>query len=957
MTVFHVLLAASSLSAAGSAQAESIAEGYHLWRSTSSGWTWERVDTDRPVAAVQWDGGADHWSFTVPLDAMHAVGTEHVRVGIANAALGAPVPVWVTPDEPYQRGSRAIGPLGVMLFGHAPLRNARVGFGPEGLRVDLALDAPADLRSGWDLYLLLDIDGSAETGYLGANYLVQNAGLGDGSGSRLRMPWFEARPGIVETGEEAALTLWLENATPLRLAGVDVRLALPEGLHLVGAAPPPQVDLSPSECQRFSYQVRADRPGPFLLSAMAESGGQSARSSAWLTVTDERDPEHEFQTAAGWWCHFPDRATLQAGNPAPLRPVHRRNSSDLQGNLFGVTAHIPRSGSSEDPFEVSHAADGDPSSCWASRWWRVAIPYQEEWLQVDLGAARAAAEVRLLPAWRNSGFPVAFILETSADGWLWRTVTHEHSYVLQRVPEGDPLRCGDLSWQRFTFPSRPVRYIRLRAQRLAQGNTSFFCAPFEPFQLRIAEVAVSLPDGRPVDLSHVSCTSSSTHTAWFNDPGSIERTWPLLRRSGVKLNRIGQWGDKTDWATVERERGVLSLDAELRENVSRCVESGVDVLMGLCYGSNLYQQVPDSPDFGPTWRLSHPFLQCAPTTEEAVRAFAAYCGFMAEQFRGHVRFYEVWNEENGWFSDAWANGSKISMAEAYGRALLAAARAIKAVDPEAKVVFGGTAGVSLDYPRIALDQGAGPLVDVLAFHPYGHPTPEGVPASFLARVDDHFDWRPRPDDIRSYEDEIAALQRLGRQYNPNMEVWADEMNWFAPGEPAMASQGDMGELTQAKYLARFFTLNAWLGCRAVWWSLYNANGVQEWAIVRSADETPRPAYYSAGYLATALDGATGVRDVSVSVGDGAPDDLYVKPFAAPDGRLLVALWRATPARDDCEPVPVTLRLPGGAQGAVELIDTLYGSRQPANVVRQNAHTEIRGLLVGDWVLIAAIAAH
>ena len=77
------------------------------------------------------------------------------------------------------------------------------------------------------------------------------------------------------------------------------------------------------------------------------------------------------------------------------------------------------------------------------------------------------------------------------------------------------------------------------------------------------------------------------------------------------------------------------------------------------------------------------------------------------------------------------------------------------------------------------------------------------------------------------------------KHNPKMEIWADEMNWFAPGEPAKPELGDLSELTQAKYLARFFALNAWLGCRAVWWSLYNANGVQEWAVLRSSDMSPR----------------------------------------------------------------------------------------------------------------------
>jgi hypothetical protein len=89
------------------------------------------------------------------------------------------------------------------------------------------------------------------------------------------------------------------------------------------------------------------------------------------------------------------------------------------------------------------------------------------------------------------------------------------------------------------------------------------------------------------------------------------------------------------------------------------------------------------------------------------------------------------------------------------------------------------------------------------------------------------------------------------------------------------------------------------------------------------------------------------------VAAGAPDDLYVKPFRAPGGRLLVALWRAAPVRDDCVPVPVTLRLPVRTSNRVEVIDTLYGTRQPAVCVSRGGRTEVRGVLVGDWPVIVA----
>jgi len=434
----------------------------------------------------------------------------------------------------------------------------------------------------------------------------------------------------------------------------------------------------------------------------------------------------------------------------------------------------------------------------------------------------------------------------------------------------------------------------------------------------------------------------------------VTRTWPLLLASGVKLNRIGQWGDRTDWAAVEQTRGVYRIPPEVDRAITQSQRAGVETLLTLAYGNNLYQQMENAPDFGPTWHRGHPFLQCAPTTPEAVEGFARYCAFMARHFRGRVRYFEIWNEGNGWFFDDWATGSSVAQVLAYGRVLRAAGVAIKHSNPDAVVVFGGTAGSTLDYPRVALDEGAGPWVDVFAFHPYGHPTPEAAPDALHTRVGDSMEWRPRLEGITGYEQEIAALRQLLHRYNPRMQVWADEMNWFAPGDPPRSDLGDQSELTQAKHLARFYALNAWLGCAAVWWSLYNANGIQEWAVVRSADLTPRPAWYAAQYASTVLDDVHAAGDIRPEITGHAPPDLIAKAFRNGRGEVLVGLWRTSFGSDTCRPEPVTVRVPGLRADSGELLDPLYGSRQPAQLKRDGGGVTLRGVLVGDWPLIARL---
>jgi len=362
----------------------------------------------------------------------------------------------------------------------------------------------------------------------------------------------------------------------------------------------------------------------------------------------------------------------------------------------------------------------------------------------------------------------------------------------------------------------------------------------------------------------------------------------------------------------------------------------------------------DPVDLGPTWHRGHPFLQCAPTTDEAIEGFANYCRFMVNHFRGRVKYFEIWNEEDGWFMDAWADNNSVRLVKDYGRALLVAAKAIKEVNPEAVIVFGGVAGSSLDFPRIVLDQGAGPLIDIFAFHPYGHPTPEEAPPHFLTETNGMMEWKPRPVEISNYEEEIEAFRKLLHQYNPKMEIWANEMNWMAPGEPFMKEFSDGSEISQAKYIARFFTMNASLDCGAIWWSLYNENYIQEWAVMRSRDMSPRGAYYSASYVSTILDDVHPTGKLEAVVMGDAPKDLKVKCFRNGNGEWLIALWIAGMTVDDFKPEKVTIQVNGNMVNTAVLEDALYGFRQPATFQKNADGAVFKNLLVGDWPLFIRI---
>jgi hypothetical protein len=93
------------------------------------------------------------------------------------------------------------------------------------------------------------------------------------------------------------------------------------------------------------------------------------------------------------------------------------------------------------------------------------------------------------------------------------------------------------------------------------------------------------------------------------------------------------------------------------------------------------------------------------------QAYADYVGSLAARFRGRLEAIEVWNEEDeGHF---WAGGANPA---AYVNLLQRSYSAIKAADPNVKVVFGPTVGHNYNFLSAAYRAGAKGYFDVMAAH-------------------------------------------------------------------------------------------------------------------------------------------------------------------------------------------------------------------------------------------------
>jgi hypothetical protein len=324
---------------------------------------------------------------------------------------------------------------------------------------------------------------------------------------------------------------------------------------------------------------------------------------------------------------------------------------------------------------------------------------------------------------------------------------------------------------------------------------------------------------------------------------------------------------------------------------------------------------------------------CPPTS---AAEFAEFAAFMAERYDGdgrddapgspRVAAWQIWNEPNDTLLWPDIGADANARKRRYGELLVAAYAAIKAQDPTALVLTGGTyiydgscAGGLCDglnffnaaggvFPQVPQAKLA---FDIFAIHPYiptARPDEPGIPNIITIEG-------------RISQTRIWVNRDAGR---PDAPIWITEVGWCtAPGVcPGGAA---VSEDQQANYLVRALVVAQQLGVQHVSWFQFedafnNAN--REWAnaaIVRNFDGAayaPKPAYFAYQALAARLQGA-------VPVGTGPAHTHVYNPGANNAGgvynyryqrgaQLIDVLWTASGSQQ--------VTLPVAAGRAITLFD-------------------------------------
>jgi hypothetical protein len=407
--------------------------------------------------------------------------------------------------------------------------------------------------------------------------------------------------------------------------------------------------------------------------------------------------------------------------------------------------------------------------------------------------------------------------------------------------------------------------------------------------------------------------------------------WTRMFDAGVSWIRIGQYensSDYTSWDWIEQKRGIMAIPPGLDDYVDSLVDNGVKVQVQLLYGNPMYTspagKLPDAitPAPGgfhnPDRSLYSAFWP--PATPEQIASFVKYVRYVVGHFRGRIKYYALWNEQD---IDYW---NPLPNPEDYGRLLKAFIPAVHGADPQAKVVYGGQAEPTREFARRALDVcDCAPGIDVFAYHTY-----PGYGSNL----------NPESMDYGAYGDESPAkLREVVRTYpgmRQDIQFWDDEFN-------SIPSWPGSDESVQSKYVPRGIVYNWARGVRTFVWLLAagtDGNEYDDFGFIHGLrhlpdDFTPRPVFYAyqntnALFADTRFDASIKVVAADFPALHNNAQPFLAYGFRGRTGKPIVAYWLAAHSVPGGAFPPVHADLTiahSGIQHPV-LIDVVSGAIEP-----------------------------
>ena len=203
----------------------------------------------------------------------------------------------------------------------------------------------------------------------------------------------------------------------------------------------------------------------------------------------------------------------------------------------------------------------------------------------------------------------------------------------------------------------------------------------------------------------VGCETMDRDYAYF------DKFKQYIPETGVGYARL-----QSGWAKCEPKKKGKYDFAWLDHHVDGLIELGVHPWLCLCYGNPLYT------DGGKD--LNARLFGDGPVMDGWIR----YVKQVVKRYKGKVTMYEVWNEPDG-ARDANGKWAPASNWADYALLFARTAKAIKEVDPDAKIAAFGAFSIRTDYFKKGMERiaelGASEYVDYVTYHAYW-PQPERI---------------------------------------------------------------------------------------------------------------------------------------------------------------------------------------------------------------------------------------
>lgn len=364
-----------------------------------------------------------------------------------------------------------------------------------------------------------------------------------------------------------------------------------------------------------------------------------------------------------------------------------------------------------------------------------------------------------------------------------------------------------------TVTDSNAQVVKQMSQTVSLPATGYFSAPIDlssvtGYGVFVLDVTVTDSSGNSVltaayPFSRVLSTAAAGEADFMgvnmhfsNTSANMQTLLNLTAKTGASM-----WRSTIPWITVEQQKGVLEIPQSVDTVVDYTLSLGMEPLLILAYGNELY-----SSDV---------------TTDAWLAGYVNYCRTVATHFKDRVNQYEIWNEWNialGGLDEQFKVHPQL-----YARALVAAANAIREVDPDATIIGGVTAGLPLSWIEGMLQydhNGDGTYdtinaIDAFSFHLYPmQRNPENPEEILLISPEAH-------NNPSFFEDITDLLNEYGS--NNTKEIWLTETSWPTHLDGTSEYRA-ISETLSAAYMTRSYTwalANPQLIDKMLWYDLMN----------------------------------------------------------------------------------------------------------------------------------------